>query len=97
MLIDSKLWRILFNECISRFPIQKDGKYLDYFRYPSLVEKWKDIIRCQTWHDDQVFVEERLAALNPMSLERVTADIGRNMTSINAWQQKDDQEWFLFP
>ncbi|XP_046839259.1 polyunsaturated fatty acid 5-lipoxygenase-like isoform X2 [Xenia sp. Carnegie-2017] len=53
----------------------KDGKYLDYFRYPSLVEKWKDIIRCQTWHDDQVFVEERLAALNPMSLERVTADI----------------------
>jgi hypothetical protein len=28
------------------------------------------------WQEDQVFVEQRLAALNPMSLQRVTANEG---------------------
>lgn len=41
------------------------------------MEKWNDIITCDKWKNDQVFVEQRLAALNPMSLQRVTADRGK--------------------
>ena len=52
---------------------------MQYFRYPSTVEKWKDIIQCDKWKDDQVFVEQRLAALNPMSLQRITPDRGKDL------------------
>ena len=65
---------------------------MPYFRYPSLVEKWKDIIHCDTWQEDQVFVEQRLAALNPMSLQRVTAKTGSSGPSC-LLNDRIDSKW----
>ena len=35
---------------------------------------FKSIIYNETWRADDVFVEQRLAGLNPMSLQKVTLD-----------------------
>ena len=55
----------------------------DYFRTPSDHEPFQDVI--SNWMKDQVFTEQRLAGLNPMSLQRVTLH-GRKLTNM-AWSQ----------
>jgi len=47
-----------------------------FFRFPSQEEPFKSVINNATWREDRVFVEQRLAGLNPMSLEKVTEGQG---------------------
>ena len=42
-----------------------------YFRYPSEEEYFKDIIESDIWQEDNIFVEQRLAGLNPMVLKKL--------------------------
>ncbi len=43
-------------------------------RYPSQELPFKDIIANETWQDDDVFTQQRLAGLNPMSLRKMTSE-----------------------
>ena len=43
-----------------------------YFRFPSEEEYFKDIIESDIWQEDNIFVEQRLAGLNPMPLKKLT-------------------------
>jgi hypothetical protein len=45
-----------------------------YFRFPSQEEHFKDIITTGDWQDDKVFVEQRLAGMNPVSLRKLGAE-----------------------
>ena len=43
-------------------------------KYPSQELPFKDIIHNNIWQDDDVFTQQRLAGLNPMSLRRMTSE-----------------------
>ena len=45
-----------------------------YMRYPSQELPFKDIIQNNAWQDDDVFTQQRLAGLNPMSLRKMTSE-----------------------
>ena len=47
-----------------------------FFRFPSQEEPFKSVVNNVTWRDDDVFTEQRLAGLNPMSLMKVTIGQG---------------------
>ncbi|XP_067016448.1 polyunsaturated fatty acid 5-lipoxygenase-like isoform X2 [Acropora muricata] len=51
---------------------QENPTLRSFFRFPSQEEPFKSVINNSTWREDRVFVEQRLAGLNPMSLEKVT-------------------------
>lgn len=42
-----------------------------YCKFPSNGEDFKDIITDNVWQNDKVFVEQRLAGLNPMSIRKL--------------------------
>ena len=44
----------------------------EYMRYPSQETPFKDIIHNDIWQNDDVFTQQRLAGLNPMSLRKMT-------------------------
>lgn len=48
-----------------------------YFKIPTDEEPFQNLIT--QWTRDQVFAEQRLAGVNPMTLMRVTTDKGKNM------------------
>jgi hypothetical protein len=41
-------------------------------KYPSQELPFKDIIANEAWQNDDVFTQQRLAGLNPMSLRKMT-------------------------
>ena len=43
-----------------------------YIKYPSQELPFKDIIANETWQEDDVFTQQRLAGLNPMSLRKMS-------------------------
>ena len=47
-----------------------------YMRYPSQEVPFKSIIEGNAWQNDDVFVQQRLAALNPMALRKMTHEGG---------------------
>ncbi|KAL9986386.1 hypothetical protein ACROYT_G000525 [Oculina patagonica] len=51
---------------------QNEEMVRPFFRFPSQEEPFKSVINNVTWREDRIFVEQRLAGLNPMSLMKVT-------------------------
>ncbi|CAB4030614.1 arachidonate 5-lipoxygenase-like, partial [Paramuricea clavata] len=45
-----------------------------YMKYPSQELPFKDIIHQEAWQSDDVFTQQRLAGLNPMSLRKMTIE-----------------------
>lgn len=64
---------IITNKC-HHFLIQTGSFDDKYFKFPSKEEHFKDIITTDDWQDDKVFVEQRLAGMNPMSLRKLSAE-----------------------
>ena len=54
----------------------------EYLRYPSQELPFKDIIKSEVWQQDDVFVQQRLAGLNPMSLRKMSKN-GKNQILSN--------------
>ena len=50
-------------------------------KYPSQELPFKDIIANETWQNDDVFTQQRLAGLNPMSLRKMKS-VGKGNESI---------------
>ena len=46
---------------------------MEYMKYPSQELPFKDIIKNNTWQNDDVFTQQRLAGLNTMSLRKMTS------------------------
>ena len=44
-----------------------------YMKYPSQETPFKNITYNNTWQHDDVFTQQRLAGLNPMSLRKMTS------------------------
>ena len=51
----------------------------EYMRYPSQETPFKDIIHNDIWQNDDVFTQQRLAGLNPMSLRKMTNEGEKKM------------------
>ena len=54
-----------------------------YMKYPSQELPFKDIIHNNIWQDDDVFTQQRLAGLNPMSLRRMTSEGEKRRLALN--------------
>lgn len=54
-----------------------------YLKYPSQELPFKDIIAGDVWQQDDVFVQQRLAGLNPMSLRQLSLEDEVNARFIN--------------
>ena len=47
-------------------------------KYPSQELPFKEIIANEAWQNDDVFTQQRLAGLNPMSLRKMTSEGNEN-------------------
>jgi hypothetical protein len=67
-----------FFEFIQQFILQEKTFNLismaKYMKYPSQELPFKDIIDHEAWQSDDVFTQQRLAGLNPMSLRKMTIE-----------------------
>eukprot|EP00795_Rhopilema_esculentum_P006097 gene6097-11484_t len=63
---------------------------LPYFKLPSMKPGFRNIVYNETWRTDKSFVEQRLAGLNPMALQKVTKDgkVGMGIEKLSSYLNK---------
>ena len=67
----SLFYKLFAFQCQKFYVIFQKVK-LPYFKLPSMQSGFRNIVYDRKWKSDQVFVEQRLAGLNPMALQKVS-------------------------